>query len=467
MQRKRGGGSFRRLVILVALAGAVVLGLTTFRAGPRPEISAASDLPGIGKRTRVQVSVAEPRRGLSEVRVEFVQGERTVPLASRSYTPLPPWAFWGERTKRDELTVEVGSQTLEGIVEGPAAIRVVAARAGTWLRSPAPALHELRLEVKLRPPSLQVLSSATHVAQGGCEAVVYLAGPSTVRDGVRAGEWWFPGFALPGGDGRQRFALFAAPYDLDDPRAIELIAEDDVGNLARAAFLDTFEGRPFSADTIEVTDQFLARVVPAILAQTPEIDDRGSLLDTYVAINGELRQANSRTLVELARTSVQEFLWSRPFVPLRNAQVMSAFADRRTYRYGGRTVDRQDHLGFDLASTRMAEVPAANDGVVLIARYFGIYGNTVVLDHGYGLMSLYGHLSSFAVEEGQRVTAGRTLGRTGDTGLAGGDHLHFTMLLQGLPVNPKEWWDGHWIHDRLALKLGPALRFTQGPSTAP
>ena len=138
---------------------------------------------------------------------------------------------------------------------------------------------------------------------------------------------------------------------------------------------------------------------------------------------------------------------------------MSAFADHRTYVYEGREVDRQDHLGFDLASTQRAEIEAANDGNVVLARYFGIYGNTVVIDHGHGLMSLYGHMSQIDVEQGRPVQRGDVLGRSGQTGLAGGDHVHFTMLLHGLPVNPREWWDGHWIHDRLELKLGDALPF--------
>ena len=146
---------------------------------------------------------------------------------------------------------------------------------------------------------------------------------------------------------------------------------------------------------------------------------------------------------------------------MRNAKVMSDFADHRTYLYQGREVDQQDHLGFDLASTRGAEIQAANHGFVALARYFGIYGNAVVIDHGYGLMSLYGHLSSINVAEGQEVQRGDVLGRSGATGLAGGDHLHFTMLLQGLPVDPREWWDGHWIQDRLVLKLGAGLPFEE------
>jgi murein DD-endopeptidase MepM/ murein hydrolase activator NlpD len=143
-----------------------------------------------------------------------------------------------------------------------------------------------------------------------------------------------------------------------------------------------------------------------------------------------------------------------------NTQVMSAFADRRTYTHQGKPIDQQDHLGFDLASTQQAPIPAANSGTVMLARYFGIYGNAVVIDHGFGLMSLYGHLSDLAVKEGQQVSRGETLGRSGATGLAGGDHLHFTMLVWGLPITPVEWWDGHWIRDRLKRKLGDALPFT-------
>jgi murein DD-endopeptidase MepM/ murein hydrolase activator NlpD len=141
--------------------------------------------------------------------------------------------------------------------------------------------------------------------------------------------------------------------------------------------------------------------------------------------------------------------------------VTSAFADRRSYTYGGQQVDQQTHLGFDLAVTRNTPVPAANDGVVVLARYFGIYGNAVVLDHGYGIMSLYAHLATTAVARGQSVARGDILGRTGATGLAGGDHLHFTILVQGLPVNPTEWWDARWIRDHLVRPLGPAFPFAE------
>jgi murein DD-endopeptidase MepM/ murein hydrolase activator NlpD len=276
---------------------------------------------------------------------------------------------------------------------------------------------------------------------------------------VQAGDWFFRGYPLPGGAENDRFALFSVPYDMGEISGIHLVAEDDVNNVAEARFIDQFSEKPFRNDTIRLSDRFMERVVPAILSQSPEIEDSGDLLQNYIAVNRELRMLNAQTLIELSNASVPQFMWSKAFLPMRNAKATSNFADRRSYVYEGETVDTQHHLGYDLASTALAEIQAGNDGIVVLARYFGIYGNTVVIDHGYGLLTLYGHLSSIDVSEGDTVERGQSIGRSGATGLAGGDHLHFAVMLHGLPVNPAEWWDSHWIHDRLKLKLEDALPF--------
>ena len=457
----RKSGRFKRVVILLALAGLVFAGIAAFRAGPEPAIEISSDLPGIGKKTLVRIKVEEPERGLAGYRVEFVQGSRITPLAERGFDPLESWEFWGERTAADDLAVEVGSETLDGLEDGPATVRVVAERAPSYLRRPDGTVAELRLEVRLRPPVLEVLSSRVFVTQGGAEAVVYRVGPSTVEHGVQSGDWWFPGYPVPGGGDQDRFALFGIPYDLDGPDGIRLVARDAVGNEARMPIVDRFTRKPLHKDTITLSDSFMSRVVPAILARSPEVRDRGDLLQNYLAINRELRAINDAQLKELAAKSATEFLWDTAFLQMQNAKVMSDFADRRTYVYDGKAVDHQDHLGFDLASVQNAEIQAAGAGTVAYAGWLGIYGNAVIIDHGYGLMSLYGHLSAVSVEHGQGIERGDVVGRSGQTGLAGGDHLHFSMLLQGHPVDPEEWWDGHWIHDRLELKLGGAFPFRE------
>ena len=448
----------KRLLWLVLLVGLIVAGVLTFRAGSAPEIEIESELPGIGRRSPIRVAVSESARGLSKVSIDLTQADRVQEIVTKSYQPRPAWKFWGEATERDTIAFDVGSETIDGLRAGEATIRVSAWPAPTWARHPSPSVEQITLPVRLTPPPIQVLSTQHYVAQGGSGVVVYQVGPTSVRDGVEIGDWWFPGFSLPGREAT-RFALFGVPFDLGDPEPIRLVASDDVGNTAVASFVDQYFPRDFRTDTIELGDSFLQRVVPLIIAATPEFEEQGGLLDNYLWINGNLRARNAATLAELAEQSRREFLWSRSFLPMSSGQVMSSFADRRTYVYEGKEVDQQDHLGFDLASVRHAELEAANDGVVVLARYFGIYGNAVVIDHGYGLMSLYGHLSSIEVEPGENVDRGQVIGRSGQTGLAGGDHLHFTLLIQGKPVNPVEWWDSAWIRDRLAPKLGEAFSF--------
>jgi murein DD-endopeptidase MepM/ murein hydrolase activator NlpD len=454
----KSGLPFKPILIIAAFLVLACAAQGFFCAGGAPDIQIKPAMSAIGMRTPVTIEISEPRRGLTFVKVELVQGNKAATVAEKSYAPSSQFIFWGSRTAKDVLHTEMGRKLLPGLTGGSAIIRITAGRAGTWLRHPAPAIEEVSLPVKLIPPSLQVTSSKTYVAQGGCELVTYRVGESAVRDGVRSGSWWFPGYPLPGGGKQDRFALFAVPYDMAQPDA-RLMVEDAAGNIAEKAFIDLFFAKPFKSDNLEISDAFINKVVPEILSQSPEITDRGNPLDNYLAINRELRLKNSQTIRELARKSKPAFLWNSPFVMMRNGKVMAAFADRRTYIYQGREIDRQDHLGFDLAVTKHAPVPAANSGTVVCARFFGIYGNAVVIDHGYGLQTIYGHLSSISVKEGQQIASGAIIGNTGETGLAGGDHLHYSTLLQGLPVNPVEWWDGHWIRDRIAGKLGGAFQF--------
>jgi murein DD-endopeptidase MepM/ murein hydrolase activator NlpD len=454
--RSKTAGCFLRILMILALLVVAAVAVATFYTGAEPKVTVKPSLPGIGRRTPVQIRIEDPQR-VEKIRVEVVQGMDVKPVQEKEFQPKPAWAFGSPPPV--EMTVDVGRETVKGLRSGDATIRVSVDRAGTWLRRPAPVTAEVKLPVRLAPPSLSILSTFHFVRQGGSEVIVYRVGEGSVRDGVQAADWFFPGFPMPGGDKQQRFAIFAIPYYLSDPTKIRLVATDEVGNRAEAGFVDRFDPRPIRKDTIDVNDAFMNKVVPEILSQSPEIDDRGSLLENYLAINRELRKKNAQTLKELAAKSERKFLWNEPFLPMMNAAITAAFADRRTYVYNGKDIDQQDHLGFDMASVERDAIRASNRGKVVLARFFGIYGNAVVIDHGYGLFSLYGHLSSIGVREGQMVERGQELGRSGQTGLAGGDHLHFTLMIQGLPVNPVEWWDPHWIQDRVARKLGAVLPY--------
>jgi murein DD-endopeptidase MepM/ murein hydrolase activator NlpD len=454
----RSGHSYRPIFIILCIAVLAFLGLSIFHVGGDPLVKITPKMPVIGKRTPVIIELSEPRRGLTHVRIELVQGAKSAVLSEKVYPASSQIPFVGSKNIRDVIEVEAGRQSFPDLIGGSATIRVTADRAGTWLRHPDSRIEEMTLPVRLTPPSLQVTSTQTYVSQGGCEVVTYRVGESAVRDGVRAGSWWFAGYPLPGGGAQDRFAFFSVPYNMSEPN-VRLVVEDAAGNSAETGFVDKFFPKPLRTDNIEVSDAFLNKVVPGILSQTPEFKERGTLLDSYLAINRELRQQNGEEIKSIAQKSSPAFLWTQSFLMMPNSKVTAAFAERRTYRYQEREIDQQDHLGFDLAMTRQAPIPAANSGIIVCARFFGIYGNAVVIDHGYGIQTIYGHLSSIAVKEGQKVARGDTIGKTGETGLAGGDHLHFCTLLKGLPVNPLEWCDSHWIKDRISRKLGSAFPY--------
>ena len=292
--------------------------------------------------------------------------------------------------------------------------------------------------------------------------VVYRATPPDVTSGVRVGGVDYRGFPLAGtaaGTPGVNIAFFALLYDQDLKTPIEAFARDEAGNETRATFVDDVFEKPVKRSRIEIDDDFINRTVPDIIGHSPELKmsgPSGDLLADFLKVNGELRRVNADEIAAFAKQTAPTKLWKEPFVQLGNSKVEAGFADHRTYFYKGKEVDQQVHLGFDLAVTTHVPVAAANDGTVVNASWLGIYGNCVIIDHGLGVQSLYGHMQSFDVKVGDKVMRGQTLGRSDSTGLAGGDHVHFTMLVGGRMVNPVEWWDPHWIQDRVDRKLSDA-----------
>ncbi len=345
--RRKAAGCLLRGVLVVGLLVIAVALFATFYRGATPKVTVKSTLPGIGRRTPIEIRIDDPQR-VAKVRVEVVQNNETKPVLEQAYQPRSQWSFGSAPPL--VLKADVGRETVQGLRTGEATVRVTAERAGSLLRSPDPVTAEIKLPVRLAPPTLQVVSSFHYINQGGCETVVYRVGEGAIRDGVRSGDWWFPGFPMPGNDKQMRFAFYAIPYDTTDPSGVRLTAEDEVGNRAEANIVDKFTPRPMTTDTIQVTDAFMNKVVPEIMGQSPEVADQGDLLKNYVEINRELRKKNAATLKELGQKSEPKFLWTQPFLPMPNAKITAAFAQRRTYVYNDKPIDQEDHLGFDMAS---------------------------------------------------------------------------------------------------------------------
>jgi hypothetical protein len=449
-----GKGLLFLIIVLIGLL-AVVGYKATRREGPI--ITLRTQLKGIGQSTEVALEASDDRHHVKRVEIELQQGGRAFRVMDNSLPVPSSWKFWSKDGQRKaDFAARAGRKEFPDLQEGRATLRIIAINDswGNFFRGGRSEIA-MDLPVRFAPPQVQVLSFPHYVNQGGAELVVFKVSPGTAESGVKVGDLFFPSWPVKDSLPETRLCIFAYPYNVDAATPARILARDDAGNETLSNFTYRVFPKKFRSDTIQITDDFMARVVPRIMSQTPGFQEQGSLLKDFLAINGDLRRANARELVAFSQKTAPRFLWSQPFIQLGNSKVEAAFADSRTYMYNGEEVDHQTHLGFDLAVTEHSPVVAANDGVVVHAGYFGIYGNTVILDHGCGLQTLYAHLSSIDVKPEDKVKRGQEIGRSGQTGLAGGDHLHFTTLLQGIPVNPVEWWDPHWIHDRIEAKLTP------------
>tara|TARA_B100001123_G_scaffold450778_1_gene623703 strand:- start:83440 stop:84831 length:1392 start_codon:yes stop_codon:yes gene_type:complete len=319
------------------------------------------------------------------------------------------------------------------------------------------------IEIRFELPEVTVLSQFHHVNHGGAEFILYQVSPVDSSSGVVVGNQEYQGYSVPRNnnspDAGIRAAYFALLAEQDFNTPFNIFARDPAGNETRVSFNHRRFPRNFRRSQIQVDNAFLRRVMPEMIERVPDLADEDSdvsnqeLLDLYLFINGELRRRNRAALVTLSDKTASWMSWEDGFRQLINSQVESGFADHRTYLYQGNEIDQQIHLGFDLASTANAPIQAANKGRVIYSDYLGIFGNCVVIDHGMGLQTLYAHLSSINVQNGDVVMKDHEIGRSGQTGLAGGDHLHFSTLLAGRPVSPVEWWDDHWIEDRVFRKI--------------
>jgi murein DD-endopeptidase MepM/ murein hydrolase activator NlpD len=246
-------------------------------------------------------------------------------------------------------------------------------------------------------------------------------------------------------------AIFAIDRDAGGDASISVVASDRAGNESRAHWNVVVKPRAFPHDSVNLSASFLSDVVPE-LARQAGIEAKNPVL-AFERINSELRSANEREIRERLADSAPRPLWSGAFEQLANSKVTSRFADARVYKVDGRPVSSAIHYGYDLASLSGADVTAANAGLVRFAGDLGIYGNCVLVDHGLGVASLYGHLSRLDVREGESVAKGQRLGLSGATGLAGGDHLHFAILVGPTYVDPVEWWDPKWVREHISVRL--------------
>ncbi|MFH0809457.1 MAG: M23 family metallopeptidase [Pseudomonadota bacterium] len=426
-----------------------------------PVVRISPDTGSVGARTTLSLALADEGAGIKSVEVALIQGDKQAVPLKVEYPELG--FFQGTGIHRKDLRVVLQPRLL-GLLQGTAEMRVTV-RDASWGRVFSGNMTLLRKVVRVDwvRPSLQVLSTSHYINRGGVGCIIYKLDEKSVH-GVRVGDKFFPGYPCPVGKGVY-CAYFAYPASSGaPPTSLTVIARDDAGNESKAGFYYKLRDKTFRSDNLELSPEWLSEMVSRLL---PEADPNQPVIKNFLRINRVVRAANHRRIAQVCSKSSPSQLWEGPFLRLNNTAPMAGFGDRRSYYVNGQKIDEQLHQGVDLASLAAAPVQAANSGVVAMAEDLGIYGQCVIIDHGQGIFSLYGHMSNLSVTTGQKVQKGQVIGNSGATGLAGGDHVHFSMLVSGVFVNPVEWWDPHWIQDNVQLKFTQAKEMLAPPPPPP
>lgn len=419
-----------------ALAVIVLAVVILFWVTSGPAVSLTPPSGAIGGSREVTVTLEGPRGGLKRLAVTAIQGEKTVPLLTREYPS-------GVRNAREAFTLAQA-----GLSDGSFTLRVEATGRTLFRSGGRTVASTFSFTYDGTPPTVTVVSTAHNIIRGGAALVAYTVSKEVEKSGVFAGGLFYPGYRQKGDS---YACLFPFPYDMEPERFVpQVIAVDRAGNERQAGINYHLLVKPFSTDTVNLSDAAVEKIAAEFRNRFPQAK---TPLEVYLKSNGELRAVNLKALAEYSRQTSPVPLWEGNFIRMPNAAPLGGFAQTRIYLYHGEKVDQQTHLGFDLASVAHAPVPAANRGKVVFAGDLGIYGQCVIIDHGLGLQTLYGHLSRIAVKAGESVAKGQIIGNTGATGMALGDHLHFGVTVAGEEVNPVEWWDPSWVKNNVTSKL--------------
>lgn len=436
----RRGGFLKTFVLALASAAALALGVMAFLLFEfeKPALVLEKEIKYLGGKVELPLRVTDQKSGIRSIVITLQQGEKTAQLLEKTF----PRQAWFKPAGPPSLSEKVVIDAQKaGIKEGQAEL-IIAVRdfSLNGLFRGNETLQRIPVTMDSKPPKVTILQAQRAIHPGGSGVALYTISEPPGIHGVLIDSTFFPGF--PVGKKDAYICYFALPWDANQPEKMRVIGNDEAGNETVLPLPTVFKKEPIKRDSINLSEQFLQQKIPEFEQHYPEM--KGSLVEKYLYVNNQVRQSNAQTIAQICAATDPQQLWSDRFLRMFGSG-RAGFADQRTYTYNGTAIDTQTHLGVDIASLERAEIRAANRGKVVFANYLGIYGNMVIIDHGQGIASLYSHLSSIDTTVGAMVEKDQPIGRSGATGMAGGDHLHFSMLVHSIFVTPIQWWDQHWI----------------------
>ena len=300
-------------------------------------------------------------------------------------------------------------------------------------------------------PTIELINKGISIRAGGSALAIYRISTNVAKHGVLVGKRFYKGFTPWHNKPKTGVCYFALGHDQARTTKISLWATSSAGKSAAQDMAVRIRHKRFRNDKIRLSQ----RTITALAAKLPGLPMGLDEIGRFVYINEHLRKQNNATIKTAALSTLPFQLWDEAFMRPKG-KPMTGFGDKRTYYYGEKLISKAVHVGLDLADIAKSDIRAVAHGQVVLADNVGIYGNCILLDHGLGLMSLYAHLSSLLVTKGSYVSKHKLIGKSGNTGLALGDHLHFSVLVGGNFVQPSEWWDSSWVESNVFNKFEEA-----------
>jgi len=439
MKKYRSYASILLVILLVATVGAGYF--LNYLEIEKPSIKLNSEIVAIGKSKKVEITFSDQKSGLSNIMIEIVQDNKAQILINEN--------FPAKGTKQKILTVTFDTSSLK-LHDGPAILNIKAVDYSI-LRNTIVQSSDIAIDTV--PPQITLPGTTNHINQGGTCFIAYHVSKPTDLTGVYVNDYFTAGYALMIANKPASVTYFALPYNASKTKTkITVFARDYAGNETRITLPCKIKEKKFRSDKMNLSESFLQQKMPEFQAMVPSLSGK-TQAEVFKYVNTEMRNDNFQTIRSVCQKSTSKKLWDGAFLRMRSASPMALFGEKRNYVIAGKNFSASVHGGVDLASSAHAPIEAANSGIVVFAAPLGIYGNTIIIDHGLGVFSLYAHLSSLTAAVGKSVKKEELIGHSGTSGLSGGDHLHFSIIVGGQFVNPQEWWDSHWIEDNINKKM--------------
>lgn len=457
-KKKRSGNLWLVVLVVLLAAGAYIFTAKNFERNV-PVIQAEKFMYW-NRKDPLKIKISDDS-ALKEYEVRVSDGTNEVILAQEIFL---------ENIKEKILNIVYPRKALNGVMLNPRAsklqITLTATDKSNWNFFQGNSITKvINIHVDSKRPDINILANSYSVTHGGVGLVVFQVKDEALEKFyVEASGHRFK--AEPYKKEGYYATLVAWPFNKENFVA-NIVAVDKAGNKRITNIPFYLMAKHYKTSWIQAKDKFIDGKITDLITTEPRFSTIDNRLEKLKAINETMRLENEETIHRLSKNVSDKMLqhWKvKKFYPLKNAAKVASFGDHRHYYYKEKEheVSESYHVGLDLASTRMAKIVSSNAGKVVHADDNGIYGNMPMIDHGFGLYTLYGHCSNILVNVGDEVKAGTVIAKTGKSGLAMGDHLHFGVVVQGVEVRPEEWMDSKWIRDNIDKVFQSADKIIKG-----